>query len=261
MTGVLIVWAKLPEENIDWYENEYIPDMREQFASHVLYSEITQTGLEGQKVGKLDAPWPLCAVYEVEDAAAATKQCYHPRNHPPAHLFKDKPAEVCFDVRTYRELRRWNAEDWDGSDPSIIESVTCLEWQVPLDRQEEVMKYYTEGVIPLVMEGQDVLRVRIFEVDNAIVQRGIDMGTKDKTAVHSFFTLVEMESDEWPWDIVMELSEDERWVKYFEKQDVVVIRLSRRSVFFFTQSPNQVGRTRFLLMRKFNVSNLFVYAN
>ncbi|KAH5573149.1 hypothetical protein HBI24_202000 [Parastagonospora nodorum] len=220
MTGVLIVWAKLPDEAVDWYEQEYLPDMRSQFAQHTLHCEITQTGLEGQKVGVLDAPWPLCAIYEVENAREATAKCYEERNHPPAHLFKNRLADACFDVRTFVELKRWENEEWDNTDVSAIESVTCLEWAVPVDMQEEVFNFYTGTVVPLIMGSPEVLRLRILEVDNAITQRGSTLGTKDKKTVHTFLTIVEMESDEWPWDVVMELAEDKNWEKYFEKQDV-----------------------------------------
>lgn len=108
-----------------------------------------------------------------------------------------------------------------GTDVAAIESVTCLEWAVPVDMQEEVFKYYTGTVVPMIMGCPEVLRLRILEVDNAITQRGSTLGTKDKKTVHTFLTIVEMESDEWPWDVVMELAEDKNWEKYFEKQDVV----------------------------------------
>jgi hypothetical protein len=120
--GVLIVWAKLPENAIDWYENEYLPDMRAQFAIHTLHCEITQTGLEGETIGKLDAPWPLCTVYEVEDTAEAREKCFDTRNHPPAHLFTEKAAEYCFDVRTYKELGKWQSEEWDGRGVYIVQN-------------------------------------------------------------------------------------------------------------------------------------------
>lgn len=88
--------------------------MREQFAIHTLHCEIMRTGLEGEAVGTLSAPWPLCSVYEVEDTLEATRKCYDERNHPPAHLFKDRFADSCFDVRTYKEIKKWVDKDWEG---------------------------------------------------------------------------------------------------------------------------------------------------
>jgi hypothetical protein len=104
---------------------------------------------------------------------------------------------------------------------AAIESVTCLEWRVPIELHDEVFEYYTGTVVPLIMESPEVLRLRILEIDNAITQRGSTFGTKEKRTVHTFLTMVEMESDEWPWEVVMELAEDKKWEKYFEKQDVV----------------------------------------
>jgi hypothetical protein len=88
--------------------------MREQFATHTLHTELMQTGLDGEAVGTLSAPWPLLAVYEVVDAEEATRKCYDQRNHPPQELFKDTFADACFDVRTYKELRKLVDEDWEA---------------------------------------------------------------------------------------------------------------------------------------------------
>jgi hypothetical protein len=126
--------------------------------------------------------------------------------------------------------------------------VTCLEWRVPSDMQEQVFEYYTETVVPLIMNSPEVLRLRIFEVDHAIKQRGQDFGVMEKEKIHTFLTVVEMESEEWPWEVVMELAEDDKWSKYFEKQDVVVGR------YLFLA----VNERKLTVLQKWNISTFLV---
>jgi hypothetical protein len=40
--------------------------------------------------------------------------------------------------------------------------------------------------------------------------------------MHTYFTLIELETEEWPWETVFELAENEKWKKYFEAQSTVV---------------------------------------
>jgi len=121
MAGILCVWANIPDDTIEWYENEYIPDMRAQNAIQTLHCELTEIGFEGDPIGQLDSPWPLCAIYEVEEIRRATDSCYDKRNHPSDDMLAGPLAQARFDTRTYRELRRWQSEDWDGgADPLMF---------------------------------------------------------------------------------------------------------------------------------------------
>lgn len=89
---------------------------------------------------------------------------------------------------------------------------------------------------PKIFSSPDVLRFRIFEVDNAMTLQGASYETKDKDLLHSYFTLIELDTEEWPWSIVLELDEHPKWKQYFEGQDVVVsYQLS-----FEAESPNRV---------------------
>lgn len=107
-------------------------------------------------------------------------------------------------------------------DISHIASVAAMEWRVSADMEDEVLKFYTTVVGPKISSSPDVLRFRFFEVDNATVMQGSSYVTKEKDALHTYFTMVEMESEQWPWDAVVELAENEQWKTYFESQTVVV---------------------------------------
>jgi hypothetical protein len=126
MSGVLCVWANLPGDVHAWYEDTWIPKMRTRIATHALQCELTESGFGGDPIEKLDAPWPLCAVYEVEEVEKATQACYDKENHPSDTLLAGPLADARFDVRTYRELKRWQEDAWDGGKKDVFRSITYL---------------------------------------------------------------------------------------------------------------------------------------
>jgi hypothetical protein len=97
-----------------------------------------------------------------------------------------------------------------------------MEWRVAAEKEEEVLKYYNEVVGPTIASSPDVLRFRVFAIDNATIMQGGTYSTKEKDELHTYFTLVELESEEWPWDVVVDLADTRGWKEYFETQKVVV---------------------------------------
>lgn len=112
-----------------------------------------------------------------------------------------------------------------------VVSVSATEWRVAASDYEEVMGFYTEVIAPTVVSSEEVLRLRIFEVDNATVFASGNYITKDKDAVHTYFTLIEIAGEDWPWDKILELSEFDQWKRQWETQDLVV-----RTVLFYPQT-------------------------
>jgi hypothetical protein len=114
MSGLVCVWADIPEDMLERYENDWLPEMRAQNSIHTLLCEYIPNGFEGEPIGQLDATWPLCAVYEVADIRKATDARNNKRNHPSEELLAGPLANARFDTRTYRELQRRQDEEWDG---------------------------------------------------------------------------------------------------------------------------------------------------
>jgi hypothetical protein len=114
MSGILVAWAKLPDDHIDWWENEFIPDRRERNAVHALHCERTVSGFEGDAAGQLDSPSPWVTIYEMTDTATATRSAYDKENLPTDEQMAGPLAAARLDIRTYRELKKWPSEEWDG---------------------------------------------------------------------------------------------------------------------------------------------------
>lgn len=241
MSGILCCWANLPEESAEWYENEYIPSMRNPNAAHSIHCEVTASGMENEPVGKLDSPWPWMTVYEIRDIAQSNKATEQAAKNPGEEVKKGLLKGARFDVRTYRELKRWQEEDWEGeggggkiasSDEALaglmpldiehVASIAAMEWKVAADKEEEVLKFYEEVVGPTIASSPDVLRFRLFKIDYATTMDNGSYTINNKDELHKYFTLVELETEEWPWDVVVDLADDKCWKDYFETQDVVV---------------------------------------
>ncbi|KAF2027093.1 hypothetical protein EK21DRAFT_91861 [Setomelanomma holmii] len=225
MPGLLCVWANLPDDAITWYEDEWLPDMREQNSIHTLHSQYTTNGFEGEPIGQLDSPWPWCAVYDVPDVRKATEACYNNRNFPPEEMLAGPLKTARFDTKTYKELRRWQNGGWNG-DPTQIGSVTLMEWRALKDKEQEILHWYTTYLAPQVSSSDQVLRFRLFELDNATVLEGTEHSTTEKDALHTYFTAVEFDTEDWPWEYVIALAENEKWREYFEGQKEVIWQIS-----------------------------------
>jgi hypothetical protein len=70
--------------------------------------------METEPVGRLDSPWPYMTCYDVRDVDAATKNISNKENQPAPELFEGILKDARFDIRTYREVKCWQDEEWDG---------------------------------------------------------------------------------------------------------------------------------------------------
>ncbi|EMD86065.1 hypothetical protein COCC4DRAFT_64027 [Bipolaris maydis ATCC 48331] len=248
--GVFCVWANLPEEVTEWYENDFLPTQDHIDALHTIQCEIASSGMENEPVGKLDAPWPWLTVYEVKDVAQTNKEVDVGTKNIPEVVKNGPLKHVHFDARSYHELKRWQDNDWEGSgsagkktnlneahprlmppDIEHVASIAAMEWTMDDDKEEEVLKYYCENVGPVIYSSPDVLRFRLFKLDRAsVVDKNQKTTVLDNKNLHKYFTLVELASEEWPWDVVVELAEKKGWKDYFETQTVAKWQLSHYTV-------------------------------
>lgn len=107
-----------------------------------------------------------------------------------------------------------------------------MEWQVEDGNEKEVLDFYKAEGAPTIAASPDVLRFRLFKIKNATVLKANSYETLEKKNLHTYLSLVELESEEWPWDVVVTLGEKPKWREYFEGQKVVVRSLARLFVYF-----------------------------
>jgi hypothetical protein len=107
-------------------------------------------------------------------------------------------------------------------DISRIVSVSGVEMKVSAEHREEILRYFTTVMVPMIMESEVVIRFRLFEIDNAAVLEGASHETKSKEETFQYFSLVEFETEDYPWDVILDLAETEEWKRWFGDQNMVV---------------------------------------
>jgi hypothetical protein len=120
MSGVICVWASIPDEGLARYQEDYIPTMRARLLWPTLHCEFTESGI-GEPIGKPGAPWTFFTVYNVKDLQKANDECYDTIHNPPESLLTGPLAQARFDTRMFRNIRTWQADDWhEGKEILIV---------------------------------------------------------------------------------------------------------------------------------------------
>lgn len=110
----------------------------------------------------------------------------------------------------------------NGIDHADVESVAVMEWRVAEEHEGKVLDFYQSEVAPTIASSPEVLRFRFFKIKGATVLTADSYETLDTEKLHTYITLVECASEEWPWDVVIALGEKQEWREYWEGQKVVV---------------------------------------
>jgi hypothetical protein len=129
---------------------------------------------------------------------------------------------VCRDANSYSQSGCITNESVDVAD---IASVAVMEWRVVAENEKDVLEFYQSEAAPTIASSPDVLRFRLFKIKSAMVLKAGSCETLGKENIHTYLTLAELESDEWPWDVVVALGEKPKWREYFEGQNIAVSNL------------------------------------
>lgn len=136
-------------------------------------------------------------------------------------------------------------------DHEDIASVAVMEWQVPEEEEKDVIDFYKSEAAPTIASSPDVLRFRMFKVRNATVLEAGSYRTLEKEKLHTYLTLAELETEEWPWDVVVALSEKEKWRQYWEGQKVVVRTTTVLTFDLIANSMQKWQSSHYLVKRSF----------
>lgn len=126
-----------------------------------------------------------------------------------------------------------------------------MEWQVKEGEDEKaILDFYTSEAAQTIAGSPDVLRFRLFKIKNATVLKADSYDTLQKDKLHTYFTVVEIETEEWPWDVVVALGEKPKWRQYWEDQKAVV-RMSSQSSFPVTDRLQKWQSSHYVVKRSY----------
>lgn len=113
-----------------------------------------------------------------------------------------------------------------------------MEWQIEDSNEKKVLDFYKAEAAPTIASSPDVLRFRVFRIKNATVKKADSYITLEKKKLHTYLTIAELETEEWPWDVVIALGEKPKWKEYFEDPKVVVSQITDSAVAIVDTTQN-----------------------
>jgi hypothetical protein len=94
--------------------------------------------------------------------------------------------------------------------------------QVSKEYKDNVLEYFTSTMVPYMMKSPDIHRFRLFEVDNATVFEGGKQETINKEDMSPYFCLVEFATEDYPWDVILEMADTDEWKRWIGDPKMMV---------------------------------------
>lgn len=102
-------------------------------------------------------------------------------------------------------------------------------WQPNEDVHDQFVDWFKNEFAPGMLESPELLRTRIFKLENAsLIQNGAHE-QQDTSKVYSYLTFWEFDCDDLPWEILVYLGSSERWRYYVEGGHLVRRYIHRHS--------------------------------
>ena len=91
-----------------------------------------------------------------------------------------------------------------------------VRWQPVEAHHDQFVKWFTEEFAPGMLESPELLRLRIFKLENASLIQDQNVEQKSPGSLYQYLTYWEFDCDELPWEILVYLGSSERWRYYVE---------------------------------------------
>ncbi|KAF1941719.1 hypothetical protein EJ02DRAFT_404080 [Clathrospora elynae] len=209
MSRITCVWADLGDDADadEWYESTHIPDVVAKLETTARSGDQAEDNVFKEVAG-IDGTY--MTIYDLPDGVDA----------------KDLDAQICpaldklptdarLDARCYTEYASWDREDWRGDSHDIQMWIVVL-WQPALAIHDEFVKWFQTEFTPGLLESPELLRTRIFKLENASLVKDQKHEQVDTESMYQYMTFWEFDCDELPWEILVYLGSSERWRYYIE---------------------------------------------
>ena len=89
-------------------------------------------------------------------------------------------------------------------------------WQPVEAAHDQFVKWFTDEFAPGMLESPELLRLRVFKLENASLIQDKKVEQKSPGSMYQYLTFWEFDCDELPWEILVYLGSSERWRYYVE---------------------------------------------
>ncbi|CBX96112.1 hypothetical protein LEMA_P110310.1 [Plenodomus lingam JN3] len=209
MSSIACVWTDFRNDaDADqWYGDSHIPAVVGKLGTTAKIAEKAEDNAF-KEVAAIHGTF--MTVYDLPDGQSTEDLEVQLRPAP------DKlPKDARVHSRIYTEFAGWLGDDWRG-DEQDIQMWVVVRWQ-PVDAvHDEFVEWFTEEFAPGMLESPELLRMRLFRVDNTSSFKNQEYEERDLKAVFQYMTFWEFDCDELPWEILVYLGSSERWRYYVE---------------------------------------------
>ncbi|KAI8931530.1 hypothetical protein NX059_011187 [Plenodomus lindquistii] len=209
MSSIACVWTDFNDnvEASQWYEDSHIPAIVRKLGTTGKIAETAEDNMFKEVAGIHGS---LMTVYDLPDGKSTKDIEAQIR---PARDRLPKDARV--NSRVYTEFASWLGEDWRG-DTRDIQMWIVVRWQPVEAVHDQFVEWFTDEFAPGMLQSPELLRLRIFKVDNTSSFKDQEYEEKDSKSIFQYMTFWEFDCDDLPWEILVYLGSSERWRHYVE---------------------------------------------
>ncbi|KAL6710312.1 hypothetical protein ACN47E_009258 [Coniothyrium glycines] len=209
MSRIACVWADLGVDNAanQWYEETHVPAIVAKLDTGARHGEPAEDKMF-KEVASIDGTH--MTIYDLPNDQDAKD--LDVKIQPAVDKL---PGDARLDTRCYKEFASWHGEYWQG-DVNDVQMWIIVLWQPNEDVHDQFVDWFKEEFAPGMLECPELLRTRIFELENASLVVNNAHEQKDPSKIYRYLTFWEFDCDDLPWEILVYLGSSERWRYYVE---------------------------------------------
>ncbi|KAF2847478.1 hypothetical protein T440DRAFT_403437 [Plenodomus tracheiphilus IPT5] len=209
MSSIACVWTDFDDDSktSQWYEDAHIPAIVGKLGTMAKNAEKAEDNMFKEIAG---IHGTFMTVYDLPDGKSTVG--LEAQIRPAADKL---PEAARVNSRIYTEFASWLGKDWRG-DERDIQMWIIVRWQPVESVHDQFVEWFTEEFAPGMLESPELLRTRIFKVDNTSSFKNQVYQEKDSKSVFQYMTFWEFDCDDLPWEILVYLGSSERWRHYVE---------------------------------------------
>ncbi|KAF1850364.1 uncharacterized protein K460DRAFT_327147 [Cucurbitaria berberidis CBS 394.84] len=210
MSRIACVWADFRDDAAanDWYENRHIPDVVGRLDTQARNAEPVEDNTF-KEVEQIEGAF--MTVYDLPDGKDAKE--VDAQIQPALDELLTKDARL--DARIYAEHANWFGSEWRGDVEDVQMWIVVL-WQPAEAVHDEFVKWFTEEFAPGLLECPELLRTRVFKLENASLVQDQKREQQTLSSMYQYMTFWEFDCDDLPWELLVYLGSSERWRYYVE---------------------------------------------
>ncbi|KAL5114610.1 hypothetical protein ACEQ8H_007515 [Pleosporales sp. CAS-2024a] len=206
MPKIACSWVDLADntDTLTWYEDTHIPSIVKKLGTSARNATPCEDDAFKEVAG---INYQYMTLYDLpEDADADAQVQVQPATQDGSKITKSE-------TRIFEQHSLWDGQEWIGGDAQMFMIVL---WQPLHHVHDEFIHWVSTEFIPGMLDNPDVLRARIFKLDQAFHSEGAKTEPVDTEKMYQYMTVWEFGCEELPWEVIVYLGSSKGWRHYVE---------------------------------------------